>query len=294
MPFHIVVPVFNAESWIADCVRSIQVQTERDFRCTVLDDASSDRTGSILDSLPPDERFEIVHNAQNVGALANIVAGFRRMKTTDDPDSVLVTVDGDDWLAHERVLETVRKAYESVPGCLLTYGNSMSHSIRSQEPRPSDSAGDCRAIPDAVIKARAFRKHSFVSSHLRTFKSRVWNNILDRDLRDPRTGGYFRVGWDVAMMVPMLEMAGGRFKFIEEVLYVYNDANPISDRRVRLEDQTWVANYIKGLPKYPLLKGKSIPRSQFALKRRLLKNPLVWRLLAWRHRMLERNAGADV
>jgi len=48
------------------------------------------------------------------------------------------------------------------------------------------------------------------------------------DLISP-CGTFYHMAWDQAIMFPMLEMSGHRAKFISEVLYIYNAANPISD-----------------------------------------------------------------
>lgn len=46
---------------------------------------------------------------------------------------------------------------------------------------------------------------------------------------------FFDVTRDQAMMFPMLEMAAGRIKFIPEVLYLYNQSNPLNDFKNKLQ-----------------------------------------------------------
>ena len=45
-------------------------------------------------------------------------------------------------------------------------------------------------------------------------------------------GDFVQATCDKVMMVPMIEMSAGRFRCIDEVLYVYNAQNPISDMRI--------------------------------------------------------------
>ena len=47
------------------------------------------------------------------------------------------------------------------------------------------------------------------------------------------------------MMFPMLEMAGKRQEFISEILYVYNDNNPISDHKIKRKEQILAAKEIR-------------------------------------------------
>lgn len=71
-------------------------------------------------------------------------------------------------------------------------------------------------------------------SHLRTWKSWLWKKIKEEDLRDP-DGVYWPVPGDFTFMWPMVEMAGLKhFRFISDVLYVYNEGNPINDHKVNI------------------------------------------------------------
>jgi cellulose synthase/poly-beta-1,6-N-acetylglucosamine synthase-like glycosyltransferase len=47
----IIVPTFNQEAFLAQCLQSVCGQTYRDLEIIVVDDNSSDSTGSILDSV---------------------------------------------------------------------------------------------------------------------------------------------------------------------------------------------------------------------------------------------------
>ena len=58
---------------------------------------------------------------------------------------------------------------------------------------------------------------------------------------------------DLAAMMPMIEMAGERFKFIPDVLYTYNDTNPINDHKVSKELQRKIDIEIRGKKKYQRL-----------------------------------------
>ena len=70
------------------------------------------------------------------------------------------------------------------------------------------------------------------------------NDLLDKK------GQYFQVAWDLAIMFPMLEMAGNRQEFMQDLLYVYNDQNPISDHKIRRREQILVAQEIRTKKRY--------------------------------------------
>ena len=244
MRFNIVVPTYNTVHWIARCLRTIQTQTHQDFRCVVYDDASTDGTGEVIDRYfaeSPDPRFKVIHNAENRKALHNIVEGFKQLETEKDLDSVLMVIDGDDFLFSEISLEIVNSVYRDYP-VLLTYGNHIHWPT-------GETRTNCEQFPEEVVRNNSYRDYKFVSSHLRTFKSKLWNSIKDKDLRDAN-GSYFKTGWDVSFMIPMLEMAGGRHIFIPNTLYVYNRWNPISDDVINSADQGRVDKLIRTRKRY--------------------------------------------
>jgi glycosyltransferase involved in cell wall biosynthesis len=232
MKFKIVVPTYNTEGWIGRCLLSIAVQSFKDFECAVINDASTDRTKEVIEGLEfikDDERFSVIHNQSNVKALKNIVDGFNFLEAKKEPESVLMIIDGDDFLFSDQSLAIVAQYYQQIEGLLLTYGNWIGH--------PIGSRSNCRKYDNNVIDNSLYRYTDFHASHLRTFKSKLWYSINDEDLRD-ESGNYFEAGWDVAFMMPMMEMAQERHRFIEQVLYCYNMHNPISDFRSCPEKQT--------------------------------------------------------
>jgi hypothetical protein len=89
------------------------------------------------------------------------------------------------------------------------------------------------AFPKGVIKHNQFRLHKWVSGPLRTFKASLFQQIRQDDLM--YKGQFVPVVCDLAMMLPMLEMAGSRHLFIPDVLYLYNYITPYSDNRLYKE-----------------------------------------------------------
>jgi len=241
--FKIVVPTYNTEQWITKCLYSIYSQQHQNYECLIINDASTDRTGNLIDDFLnkiKDQRFSVIHNQRNEKALKNIVNGFKILETKDEPDSVLMVIDGDDYLFCEYSLSLVDQIYQN-SNALLTYGSFVQW--------PTGELSFDRQFPKEVIENNSYREYKFISSHLRTFKSKLWNSIRDEDLRD-EDGEYFRTGWDVAFMIPMLEMASGRFQYVRNILYVYNRWNPISDDVINSSDQLRVDRLVRTRKKY--------------------------------------------
>ena len=170
MNFKIVIPMYNVEEWVERTVSSIVNQNYKNFRCVFIDDCSTDKTASIVSKLiEGDSRCSLLVNENRQLALSNIYKGFEFLNCDDE--DVLLTVDGDDWLDGENVLDILKDAYEKT-NCLLTYGNYT-----------TCLKGFYQALsnfPRHVIENNSFRNYDWVSSSLRTYKYKLWKNIKRR------------------------------------------------------------------------------------------------------------------
>lgn len=89
----IIVPAYNSEKWIRQCVDSIIFQeTSYSFVAVIIDDGSTDDTGKILDSYLPNDRLKVVHQ-ENKGYSGARNAALKRIEST-----YIMFVDSDDCL----------------------------------------------------------------------------------------------------------------------------------------------------------------------------------------------------
>jgi hypothetical protein len=94
------------------------------------------------------------------------------------------------------------------------------------------------------------RKQTFTLSHLRTWKSWLWKKIKEEDLKDDN-GNYWSVAGDLSFMFPMLEMSGkNHFNFISNILYIYNESNPINDHKINMDKVNLTVNLIRNKKPY--------------------------------------------
>ena len=125
-------------------------------------------------------------------------------------DCVVALVDGDDWLLHSRALRIVADVYEAKPETLVCYGQFRSYTL----------GFECSAYPGDEYRLEPWR-----ASHLKTFRAGLFNRIAHPDLCD-ENGQWLRYADDLAMMFPMLEMAGPeRTVFQPQPIYFYNNAH---------------------------------------------------------------------
>lgn len=245
--FKIVVPSYNAEKWIKKCLMSISSQHHKNFQCIIYNDCSTDSTGEMIDdflSKDGDERFQVIHNHSNRKTLQNLLDGYEKLESKSDPESVLVVVDGDDCLFSESSLKIVDYVYSKYD-VKMTYGSFVHWPT-------GELSNFSRVFPQEIVMNNNYRSYPFITSHLRTYKSYLWNSIKDEDLRDVDEN-YFQVACDVATMIPMLEMSGGKFAYIPNILYMYNRINPLSDDVINSNDQIRIDKFIRQKKKYEKL-----------------------------------------
>lgn len=223
-PFVVVIPSFNNAPWCRRNLESVLSQDYPLFRVVYVDDASTDGTPDLVgeylaDSATPHcDRVTFHRNSSRVGPLANTDRAVRAC----DPDAIIVLVDGDDFLPHPQVLTRLNEIYAD-PDVWVTWGQFTRF--------PEDSEGFCAPIPPEIVSANAFRDYPFVSSHLRTFYAGLYQRIRLVDLQDD-AGRFFTTAGDVAQMWALHEMAGSHGRFVDEIVYVYNRANPLNDDKV--------------------------------------------------------------
>lgn len=239
----VIVPSYNNVAYCERNLNSIFEQRYHSWRMVYIDDASTDGTGErvrrIIDEKGQGDRVQLVINRENRGAMANL---YHAIHACPD-DDIILTVDGDDWLGHEHVMATVAEQYRSARAW-MTYGQFIYY--------PSFMHGFCSPLPrGAFVRRRGqtgLRKAAWIASHLRTFYAGLFKRIRPDDLM--LDGEFARVSWDVAMMLPMLEMAQERARFVPSVLYVYNSEQPLNDHRVRRAEQEASELRFRALPSY--------------------------------------------
>lgn len=92
----VVVPIYNVESYLPQCIESILCQTYTDLEIILVDDGSTDSSGEIADNYKKtDSRIRVVHK-QNGGLLSARYAG-----AAIASGEYITFVDSDDWIKPE-------------------------------------------------------------------------------------------------------------------------------------------------------------------------------------------------
>ncbi len=109
----VIVPVYNAEQYLNECVNSILAQTMTDLELILVDDGSTDSSPILCDEWTErDGRIQVIHKENGRAASARN-AGIRAAT-----GEFIAFVDADDWIAPE-MYETMLA--ENVDVCLCDY-----------------------------------------------------------------------------------------------------------------------------------------------------------------------------
>ena len=91
--FSIIVPVYNVEKYLNQCIESIINQTYTNFEIILVDDGSSDRSGEICDQyVQTNTRIKVIHK-QNGGLSSARNAGMQLAE-----GEYILFIDSDDWI----------------------------------------------------------------------------------------------------------------------------------------------------------------------------------------------------
>ena len=110
----IIVPVYNVEKYLDNCLKSILNQSFKDFEVILVNDGSKDKSGEICNIYSQKDSRIKVFNMENSGA------GKARNKGLDlAQGKYIFFVDADDWLENNALEEHFKyiTKYDMVIGC---------------------------------------------------------------------------------------------------------------------------------------------------------------------------------
>ena len=101
----VIVPIYNVESYLEQCIKSIINQTYKNIEIILIDDGSTDKSPKICDKYKQkDSRIIVVHK-QNTGVSATRNIGLELSK-----GKWIAFVDSDDWIEKEYLEELLLNA----------------------------------------------------------------------------------------------------------------------------------------------------------------------------------------
>lgn len=243
--FSIVISTRNSAPYIKKCLDSAIFQKHPNYEIIFIDAQSDDGTYEIAKQYQnKTNNIKILQNETRKYQGENIKIGTEISR----PNSIIVTLDGDDWFPHDQVLSRVQEEYQK-KDCWMTYGRYIESPYR-------DVSALYQEYPLEIRRNKLFRKYNWQATHLRTFKRELFLKIKEQDLKDPKTQDYFSNVCDLSFQFPMLEMCGvDKSAFIPDILYVYNVENPLSDGKKDRSEPNRMEAYIRNQTPYETIES---------------------------------------
>jgi glycosyltransferase involved in cell wall biosynthesis len=211
--FHIVSTQRNAGKDVIACLDSVHGQRypRSGFRHLLIDDHSSDGTPELIEEWcrqHPHHNVDIIKRTHRLGGTRNTFDGFGQV----EDESIVVELNGDDRLPDPGVLAFLNKVYQD-PWVWMTYNTQRESTgvIPFQLPPPRGIREKC-----------SYRDSPWATSHLHTFRRRLFDHVPEEILIDPETGEPWASADDVALYLWMLELAGDHARHLWRITCIYN------------------------------------------------------------------------
>lgn len=216
--FSIIIPVYNVEKEIRDCLDSIKNQTFQDFEVLCVDDRGSDSSIDIVkEYVNADSRFKILTHEKNSGVSAARNTGLDAA-TGDN----IMFVDSDDWL-DLNALEILNNKLNKTKCEIVMFNNYNVKPDGSKKLQDEDKEGD------RTIKIN--------DDELTLFVGVCWNRVYRKSLLDR-----LKVRFPVGLIV---EDSDFTFKVCSQVDSVLIIDEPLYFYRIQREGSYTTADNVQ-------------------------------------------------
>ena len=200
----IIVPIYNVENYLRQCLDSIQNQTYKKFECIMINDGSTDSSQQIAEEYLSDSRFKLI-NQSNKGLSGARNTGISHIR---EESTFVAFVDSDDCIYPDflgTLTEHIEDDVDIIEGMIEYYSDeikmdNISHNFEKQ-----------------ILTTQNEKLRKFALNELRVsvFPKLFRKNLLTED--------FFPKGWifeDLAV-VPELVSNSGKWIKLPKVIYGY-------------------------------------------------------------------------
>jgi glycosyltransferase involved in cell wall biosynthesis len=232
IPLYILIPTFNNIEYYQKNLESIVSQNYQKYKVIIIDDNSTDGTGlkieEFIKSRNIQDRFILIKNNERKLLLKNFI---HAIKGYCPKKSIVISLDGDDWLYGNNVLDEIIEAYTKEK-IWLTYGNPL---FLTENKICSEVLGSYwgKNLPNEFYEHGYMRKNKiWFFHHLRSFWAWLFLKINEDDFKD-KNGEFYTAAPDVAWFMPMIEMSGpDRVKCFNSEQSVYNNSTNYNEIKI--------------------------------------------------------------
>ena len=201
----------DCELYVSQSIQSLSRQTHDDLQVLFVDDASSDDTGQIAQSLLRDlfpGRHTFVRNDEQWGKARNV---WEHLRPRTSEAAFVAVLDGDDQLVEPEILRRMAALYRD--GRDVVWTNYVT---------------DRRSVGGngSLDPGRPPREQGWKTSHFFSFRAKLLDGIPEHYFQDS-LGKWLPAACDMALAVPVLDQTR-RYEFLPVKAYRYTATNPWS------------------------------------------------------------------
>ncbi len=211
----IIIPIYNAEKYIAKCIDSILMQSFLDFELIIVDDGSTDKSGSICKSYAKKDKRIRYYFKENGGSIQARIFGLEQSF-----GDYFMFCDADDYYASKHAFKTIHDKLNGTDCDVLQfcYIKKYNHFSRKQTVNSFSISDYDKFYNNEYPKLLC----SFWDESRLTIN--VWNKVYKNSLKKnlPPYDSFERIFWgdDLIMNLYLLEHCKS-VSFIPDCLYIY-------------------------------------------------------------------------
>ena len=200
----IIVPIYNVEEYLRECLDSIQKQTYPNFECVMVNDGSTDNSKQIAEEYLVDSRFKLI-NQTNQGLSSARNTAIKHLSANS---SFVSFVDSDDYIHStflEKMTAQIEEGVDIIEGLFEHYHDGNIYYFPQSEPHKV-------ALETTVEKLKCLA--------LEKIRNSSCGKLIRREMLH---GSFFPEGWifeDLAV-VPEFVTSSNKWVKIQETVYTY-------------------------------------------------------------------------
>lgn len=220
----VIVPVYNTEKYLDECIQSILNQSFTDFELLLIDDGSTDRSGAICDQYAAkDERVRVFHT-ENGG-----VSSARNVGLDEAKGEWIAFVDSDDWVKSLFLENFIR------------YVDDVDIIISYSEIETKNGIHKIEISSEGIVTNTNF--HELFTKYGMTVNTTSWAKLYRKDLIEInkiRFDNRIKMGEDTVFLYTCLLKAEKIF-VLNKTDYYYRDRSESLSKKIY-----WVDNELAG------------------------------------------------
>gem|GEM_PF-4475847 len=237
----IVIPFFNVEEFIEDCIKSVLAQDYPNIEIIFVDDQSPDHSREIVERYAAkDKRIRLITHEQNQG-----LGPARNTGVNHSEGAYLLFLDSDDYFSTPRAVSTLVNEAQS-SGCQVVVGSCdriMSDGRKREFDREFDESHS--GNPDSIVSGeQAYLGASFIPGG-QYVPMRAWGTLIERFMYLDSQLEYPAAEHEDLPHTPFLYHYAKQVRYISSVVITYRDrSDSISNTgwdsaRIRRQGLIW-------------------------------------------------------